>query len=97
MPRLIWSPEALQDVHRVYRFLAEKNGNAAIRATAAIRNGVKPIGRYPEIGRPIEGMPTEFREWLIAFGDSGYAVMYRFDGKEVVLLAVRHQREAGYR
>jgi hypothetical protein len=41
-------------------------------------------------------MEPEFREWLIDFGDSGYVVMYRFDGTTAVLLALRHQREAGY-
>jgi len=29
MPRLIWSPSALHDVQRLYRFLAEKNVDAA--------------------------------------------------------------------
>jgi plasmid stabilization system protein ParE len=62
----------------------------------AIRAGVKVLAKQPGIGRPAEHMEPEFREWLIDFGDSGYVVMYRFDGKTAVLLAVRHQREAGY-
>lgn len=41
-------------------------------------------------------LPEEFREWLIDFADSGYVVRYRLDAREVVILAVRHQREAGY-
>ena len=40
-------------------------------------------------------MAPEFREWLISFGDSGYVALYRFDGEEAVILAIRHQREAG--
>ena len=40
-------------------------------------------------------MDPEFREWLIDFGDSGYAILYRFDGGMVAILAVRHQKEAG--
>lgn len=96
MPRLIWSPHALLDMQRLYRFLAGKNIDAAKRAINATRQGVKVLGQQPGIGRPIEDMPDAFREWVIDFGDSGYLVRYRLDADEVVILAVRHQREAGY-
>ena len=96
MPHLIWAPSALQDVQRVYRFLAEKNMDAAKRAAKAIREGVKILASQPEIGRPIEEMEPEYREWLIDFGDSGYIALYRYDGRMAVILAVRHQKEAGY-
>lgn len=96
MSRLSWSPQALLDVQRLYRFLASKNIDAAKRAVKAIRQGVKVLGQQPGIGRPIEDMPDEFREWVIDFGDSGYVARYRLDADEVVILAVRHQREAGY-
>jgi plasmid stabilization system protein ParE len=96
MPRLIWSPPALQDVQRLLRFLAEKNPDAARRAVQAIRQSVKVLAKQPGIGRPAQDMEPEFREWLIDFGDSGFVVMYRFDGRTGVLLALRQQREAGY-
>lgn len=96
MPRLIWSPPALRDVQRLYRFLSGKNAGAARRAVKAIREGVKIIAHQPGIGRPVEEMDPEYREWLINFGDSGYLALYRFDGITAVILAVRHQREAGY-
>ena len=96
MPHLIWAPSALQDVQRVYRFLAEKNMDAAKRAAKAIREGVKILADQPEIGRPVEEMEPEYREWLIDFGDSGYIALYRYDGHVAVILAVRHQKEAGY-
>ncbi len=96
MPRLIWAPPALHDVHRLYRFLAEKNTDAAKRAVKSIREGVKVLAHQPAIGRPVEDMEPEFREWLIDFGDSGYIALYRYDGETAVILAVRHQREAGY-
>jgi plasmid stabilization system protein ParE len=41
-------------------------------------------------------MPDALREWVIDFGDSGYVARYRLDPDEVVILAARHQREAGY-
>jgi plasmid stabilization system protein ParE len=95
MPRLIWSPAALHDVQQLYHFLAEKSPDAAGRAVKAIRAGVKIIAEHPEIGRPAEEMDPEYREWLINFGDSGYIALYRYGGSTAVILAVRHQKEAG--
>jgi len=57
---------------------------------------VKALGKRPEIGRPVEELPPEFREWVIEFGQGAYIVLYHYDGKQVVILAVRHGREAGY-
>ena len=96
MPRLIWSSSALIDVQRLYRFLKEKNPEAAQRAVKCIREGVKILSYQPEIGRPAADMEPEYREWLVDFGDSGYIVLYRFDGNTAVIVAVRHQKEAGY-
>lgn len=96
MPRLIWSPHALLDVQRLYRFLATKNVDAAKRAVKAIRDEVKIIAAQPGVGRPADDMEPEYREWLIDFGDSGYVALYRYDGQIAVILAVRHQKEVGY-
>lgn len=96
MPKLIWTPEALADVQRLYRFLASRDEGAARRAVQAIRAGVKILAQRPRIGRPVENMEPEFREWPIGFGHSGYVALYHFDGDTAVILAVRHQKEAGY-
>lgn len=97
MPRVIWSPTALSDVHRLYRFLAEKDTDAARRAVTAIRDGLRILARGPGIGRPVDNMELEYREWPIDFGNSGYVALYHYDGETAVILAVRHQKEAGYR
>ena len=96
MARLIWTPRALRDVARLHGFLVAKNRAAAKRVVRAIRLGVKALARHPEIGRPVEGLPPEFREWFVPFGDSGYVMIYRTDGVLAAILAVRHAREAGY-
>ena len=95
MPRLIWSPSALADVQRLYRFLARNNIDAARRAVKSIREGVKVLVLQPGIGRPAEDMEPEYREWIIDFGGSGYVALYRYEADTAVILAVRHQREAG--
>jgi|TARA_R110000851_G_scaffold7531_4_gene29219 plasmid stabilization system protein ParE len=93
---LIWSPPALADAQRLYRFLAIKDGDAARRAIKTLRAGVKILARQPEAGRPVPDMDPIFREWLINFGTSEYIALYRFDGERATILAVRHQKEAGY-
>ena len=96
MPQLIWSGEALLDVQRLYRLLAERNLDAAKRAVQAIRGSVKILALQPGIGRPAVDMDPECMELIIDFGESGYVALYRYDGPTAVILAVRHQREAGY-
>lgn len=96
MARLIWSPAALQDVQRLYDFLAESNPAAARRAAGAIRAGMNILQNVPEVGRPVADLPPAFREWPIAFGGSGYVALYRLEGEVAVVLAVRHQRELGW-
>jgi plasmid stabilization system protein ParE len=58
MPRLIWTPSALLDVQRLYRFLVVKNPDAARRAVKSIRQGVKVLEQQPKVGRPVEDMTT---------------------------------------
>ena len=96
MSRLIWSPSALLDVQRLYRFLAPKNSEAAKRAVQAIRQGVKILEQQPGLGRPVEDMDDEFRDWIIDFSDSGYVARYRVDQQSITILAVRHQKEIGF-
>jgi plasmid stabilization system protein ParE len=96
MPLLIWSRPALSDVQRWYRFLASSNLEAARRALGALRKGVKALAHQPGIGRPVDNMPDQFREWIIDFGDSGYVVRYHLNSEAVTILAVRHQKEVGF-
>lgn len=96
MPRLIWSQPALLDVSRLHAFLVAKSLDAAARAVKAIRQGVKALAKHPQSGRPVEDLSPEFREWVIEFGSGAYVALYHYDGKQVVILAVRHGREAGY-
>ena len=86
----------MDDAQRAYRFLVDKNPEAARKAVKSLRQGFKVLTRQAEIGRPMADMPPEFREWLIDFGHSGYVVLYHFDGRPTTILAVRRQREADF-
>jgi len=96
MPKVIFSPAAIRDLERLRAFLRSKNSSAAKRAGEAIIQGLQGLDAHPRMGRLIEDLPERYREWLIEFGDSGYVARYRIDGDGVTILAVRHQKEAGY-
>ena len=95
MPQVIYAPRAIGDLQRLQEFLRSKNSVAAKRSAATIIKALKVLSLQPQSGRPIEDMPDQYRELIIDFGDSGYVARYRFDGKTVTILAVRHQKEIG--
>jgi len=55
--------------------------------------GSKVLSRIPG---PVDPEQPDDRELFIPFGAAGYVARYRTDGRTVVILAVRHVREAGY-
>lgn len=97
MPRVIVTEGAARGLERCRRFLAVKSPEAGRRAGQAIERQFLLLETTPDIGRPISDLP-ELRELLIAFGDSGYVALYRYEPvvDAVYVLAFRHQKEAGY-
>ncbi|EJZ19004.1 type II toxin-antitoxin system RelE/ParE family toxin (plasmid) [Rhizobium sp. Pop5] len=96
MPQVIFSPAAIRDLERLREFLRPKNPSAAKRAGETILKSVRALGMNPYMGRLVEDLPEQYREWLIDFGDSGDVVRYHIDGDALTILAVRHQRDAGF-
>jgi len=97
MSRVIITEGAAKGLERCRRFLAEKNPHASKRAAQAISQAFELLASSPCMGRPLVDLP-DLRELIIPFGESGYTALYRYDlGTEViVVLAFRHQKEAGY-
>jgi len=87
----------VQGLERCRKFLTAKNPQAAIRAGQSIALQFALLETQPEIGRPFDDLP-ELRELIVPFGDSGYVALYRHEARtdSVYVLAVRHQKEAGY-
>lgn len=88
---------AAQGLERCRRFLAAKSPEAAGRAAQAIERQFLRLESAPDMGRPFLELPV-LRELVIRFGDSGYVALYRHEPADdaVYVLAVRHQKEAGY-
>lgn len=96
MAKLIYSARALSDLERLTDFLIETDSPAAAAETVGlIEEAVELLVRHPLIGRPVE---YELRELVISRRHTGYVSLYSFEENQnaVLILAIRHQREAGY-
>jgi plasmid stabilization system protein ParE len=91
-----YSARALADLDRLFDFLAAGNPSAAVAAAEVIVDAVRVLERHPHIGRPVRG---RLRELVISYGRTGYVALYRVSPRRdrIEVLAIRHQREAGYR
>jgi plasmid stabilization system protein ParE len=92
---IVYAPNALSNLERVFTHLTAEDLDAARKAAAAIREAVEVLAHHPFIGRAVEG---ELRELVISFGLTGYVALYRFVATkdQIRILAIRHQRELGY-
>ena len=97
MPRLIITEGAALGLERCRTFLDEKSPQSAARAGQTIAARLLMLETTPQMGRPFDMEPA-LRELPISFGGSGYVALYHFDpdADAVYVLAIRHQREAGY-
>ena len=95
MARLIYSARALDDLERVTDFLVDTDPAAAAVTVDLVAEAVAILAHHPLIGRPAE---HGLRELVISRGRTGYVALYSFETAQdcVLILAVRHQREAGY-
>ena len=95
MAAVSYSRRALSDLERLIDFLMENDPPAAAQTAALIVSAVEALEHHPLIGRPVE---SNFRELVISRGKTGYLALYRYDEarNRVLVLTVRHQREAGY-
>ncbi|MBI2738782.1 MAG: type II toxin-antitoxin system RelE/ParE family toxin [Rhodospirillales bacterium] len=94
MARVVYSRNAASNIERLHRFLA-KNPDAAARAANAILDGLATLARFPRLG-PVDPDRPDTRQFFIRFGAAGYVARYRVLDDTVIVLAIRHMREAGY-
>jgi plasmid stabilization system protein ParE len=83
------------DLERLVTFLREAEPAAALATYDLVLGGLEVLRTYPTIGRPVDDV---LRELVISRGNTGYLALYEYDTRadRVIVLALRHQREAGY-
>lgn len=95
MAKLIYAERAFADLDRLVDFLVGSDPAAALATVDLICEAAEILTNHPLIGRSIDG---GFRELVISRGHAGYIALYSYEEAHdmVLILAVRHQREAGY-
>ena len=95
MARLIYAEAALQDLGRLADFLVESDPTDAGATIDLIARAVSMLDENPLVGRPVE---APLRELVVSRGRTGHVALYSFEAAHdvVLVLAIRHQREAGY-
>ena len=95
MARVEIAARALLDLERLFEFIAAVDPVRAREHIASVRRAFELLAEHPLLGRVAE---HGRRELVLSRGRYGYIAKYRWlPADDVVLvLAVRHQREAGY-
>ena len=92
--------EAVADLRRLEDFAIERelasespDWATSQRALDAIREGMRLLSWSPYSCRRAELGNGRSRELIVPFGATGYIVLFEIVGDDVVVGAVRHQRE----
>lgn len=96
MPRIELAPEVLDDFDRFFDYHATHGVEDAPRRIAEIIEAVQLLSHSPLIGRRVKGGK---RELVIGVDTRGYVALYRYvsDVDTVFVLAIRSQRDSGYK
>ena len=93
----------MADLRRLEDFAIERElasetpgWNIAQQALDAIREGIRLLSWSPYTCRRAELGNGRSRELILPFGAAGYIVLFEIFADEVVVGAVRHQREEDY-
>ncbi len=96
--------EAVADLQRLEDFAIERefasetpDWTTPQRALDSIREGMRLLSWSPYSCRRAELGNGRSRELIVPFGAAGYIVLFEILGDDVVVGAVRHQREEDYR
>lgn len=96
MTRIELAPEVLDDFDRILANLSALDAEQRAQRIGAIVDALQVLEHSPLIGRPVKAGK---RELVIGRGSRGYLALYRYvPAIDVVfVLAVRAQRERGYK
>jgi len=92
---VIFTPQAQADLERLEAFLWDSGDPLGSQLLAFVLDGVAVLTHQPAMGRPLG---HRHRELIISRGRGGYLARYVLDAvrQRVIVLGIRHQREAGY-
>lgn len=88
---LRFSPEAVDDLIRLRKFIEEKSPDAAQRVANDLLLGLEKLKVFPEIGLKVERAfePQRIRDLFVG----NYIVRYLIGDGEIVVLRIWHGKE----
>jgi plasmid stabilization system protein ParE len=89
--RLVYSPEAVQDLVRLRQFIAQKEPAAAARIAAELVGRIEQLLTFPEMGWPVPQSPEPGAIRDFVFGS--YIVRYTVHPSALAILRIWHQLE----
>ena len=95
MTRLVFAPQAAQDLKRLTEFLISTDPATANDTIEVLIDGLRILKHHPLVGRTVE---HDYRELVISRGRSGYVALYKYNAPSntVLVLDIRHQCESGF-
>jgi plasmid stabilization system protein ParE len=91
--KVVWCPEASQDIETLFRALNTRNDWAASRLLRVIQMTTANLMSKPAIGRPMDDGSGR-REIVLRFGAGAYVIRYRLvDPTSLAIIRVSHVSE----
>ena len=89
--RIRYSPESIDDLHRLVDFIEVKNPFAARRLAIDLQEGVEKLKQFPKIGLPVlkASDPEQIRDLYV----SNYTVRYLITDEVIYVLRIWHNKE----
>lgn len=89
--KIRYSPESIDDLHRVVEFVEVKNPFAARRIAIDLQEGVEKLKQFPKIGLPVLKAPDpeQIRDLYI----TNYTVRYLIAEEIIYVLRIWHDKE----
>lgn len=96
MTALVYSPRFATALEGVFEFAAANDPRQAGERVDSILDALQVLKRHPLIGRRVA---PRLRELVIGKGAHCHVALYSWDpaNDRVIVLSVRHARQAGYR
>lgn len=89
--KIRYSPESIEDLVRLRKFIEIKNPSAAKRFASNILAGIEKLKLFPKMGLPVQRAedPERIRDLFI----SSYTLRYLVGNNEIYILRIWHGKE----
>ena len=91
MRKITWSPAALDDLQKSFRFISTASPRRAHEWLEHLFGQVERLARFPGIGRQIPELGRKLRYRQVIVGD--YRIFHEVRDKEVFIFRVLHSRQ----